>query len=104
ANDYQDIILRGRRVDFDDVLGEPYLDCEQAASLLEYGLNVFNKHRDFKPKRMVIHKTSNFREAEIKGFNEVLDQAGIMCDLISLRKSAMRLVRYGTMDVPRGSM
>lgn len=104
ANDFQDIILRGRKVDFDEVLGEPYLDYDKSVNLIGSALEVFNKHREFKPKRMVIHKTSGFREDEIKGFSETLEQAGIMYDLITLRKSTMRLVRYGTMPVPRGSM
>jgi len=104
ANDFQDIILRGRRVEFDEVLGEPFLDYEKSANLISSALEVFQKHRDAKPKRMVLHKTSGFRQGEVKGFSEVLEQAGIMYDLITLRKSPMRLIRYGTMPVPRGSM
>jgi hypothetical protein len=104
ANDFQDIILRGKKVDFDEVLGEPFLDYDKSISLLESALEIFDKHRESKPRRMVIHKTSSFRESEIKGFSEALEKAGIMYDLVTLRKSPMRLVRYGNMPVPRGSM
>lgn len=104
ANDFQDVILRGRKVDFDDVLGEPFLDYDKSVSLLTSALEVFNVHREQKPRRMVIHKTSGFREGEVKGFSELLEKAGIMYDLITLRKSPVRLVRYGSMPVPRGSM
>jgi hypothetical protein len=104
ANDFQDIILRGRIMDFDEVLGEPFLDYDKSKSLLNSALEVFSKHREFTPKRMVIHKTSGFRESEIKGFSEVLEKVGIMYDLVTLKKSTLRLVRYGNMPVPRGSM
>jgi hypothetical protein len=104
ANDFQDIILRGRKVEFDEVLGEPFLDYDKSVSLLTSALEVFNIHRDQKPKRMVIHKTSGFRDGEIKGFSELLEKEGIMYDLVTLRKSTLRLVRYGSMPVPRGSM
>ena len=104
ANDFQDIILRGRKVEFDEVLGEPFLDYEKSANLISSALEVFHKHRGATPKRMVLHKTSGFRQGEVKGFSEVLEQAGIMYDLVTLRKSPMRLIRYGTMPVPRGSM
>jgi hypothetical protein len=104
ANDFQDIILRGKKVDFDEVLGEPFLDYDKSISLLQSALQVFDQHRESKPRRMVIHKTSSFREGEIKGFSSVLEKAGIMYDLVTLRKSPVRLVRYGNMPVPRGSM
>jgi hypothetical protein len=104
ANDFQDIILRGKKVDFDEALGEPFLDYEKSISLLESALQVFDQHRESKPRRMVLHKTSSFRVSEVKGFSEVLEKAGIMYDLVTLRKSPIRLVRYGNMPVPRGSM
>jgi hypothetical protein len=104
ANDFQDVILRGRKVDFDEALGEPYLDYEKSKSLLESALKVFDEHRESKPKRVVIHKTSEFRAGEIKGFSELLEAARISYDLVTLRKSTLRLVRYGHMPVPRGSM
>jgi hypothetical protein len=104
ANDFQDIILRGRKVNFDDVLGEPFLDHDKSVSLVTQALEVFDRHRESKPKRMVIHKTSGFRDGEVRGFSEVLEKAGIMYDLVTLTKSSVRLVRYGTMPVPRGSM
>lgn len=104
ANDFQDIILRGRKVDFDEVLGEPFLDYEKSISLLTSALQVFDQHRDSKPKRLVIHKTSGFRDSEIRGFSELLEKEGIMYDLVTLKKSPFKLIRFGTMPVPRGSM
>lgn len=102
-NDFEDVILRGRKVEFDQSLGEPYLDYEKSKSLVEDALALFDKLREAKPKRVVVHKTSGFRDEEIRGFSETLNAAGIMCDLITLRKSGLRLLRYGQMPVPRGS-
>lgn len=104
ANDFEDIILRGRKVEFDEVLGEPFLDYDKSNTLITSALKVFSTHREAKPKRIVIHKTSGFREAEVKGFSEALDKENIMYDLVTLRKSPMRMIRYGSMPVPRGSM
>ena len=104
TNDFEDVILRGRKVEFDESLGEPFLDYEKSRNLLESALEVFDQHRESKPKRVVIHKTSEFRDGEIQGFRELLDDAGIMYDLVTLRKSTLRLVRYGNMPVPRGCM
>jgi hypothetical protein len=104
ANDFEDIILRGKKVDFDEALGAPFLDYEKSKGLLAYALDVFEKLRQAKPQRLVVHKTSEFRDDETKGFSEVLEDAGILYDLITLKKSQLRLVRYGTMPVPRGSM
>ena len=67
-------------------------------------MEIFEKLRQFKPKRLVIHKTSKFRDEEKKGFSEVLEESGILYDLVTLIKSPLRLVRYGTMPVPRGSI
>lgn len=104
ANDFQDVILRGRKVDFDEALGEPYLDYEKSKSILESALEVFDRHRESKPKRVVIHKTSEFRPEEIRGFSELLESSKIAYDLVTLRKSTLRLIRYGHMAIPRGSM
>jgi hypothetical protein len=104
ANDFEDIILRGKKVDFDEALGAPYLDYEKSKSLLVYALAVFEKLKRSGPQRLVVHKTSEFSEDETRGFSEVLEEAGILYDLITLKKSPLRLVRYGTMPVPRGSM
>jgi hypothetical protein len=53
---------------------------------------------------LVIHKTSDFKADEIKGFGEALEGAGILYDLVTIKKSPLRLVRFGTMPVPRGCM
>lgn len=104
ANDFEDIILRGKKVDFDESLGAPYLDYEKAKHLIKNGLEIFTKLRRRKPERLVIHKTSTFNEAETKGFSEILEGEDIIYDLISMRKVTMRLIRHGTMPIPRGSM
>lgn len=104
ANDFHDVILKGRKVDFDQILGEPFLDYDKSISLLTSALEIFNLHREAKPKRLVIHKTSGFRDNEIRGFSELLEKEGIMYDLVTLRKSPLKLIRYGQMPVPRGSM
>lgn len=103
SNDFEDIILKGKKVDFDDILGSPYLDYDKGFALLEEVLQTYEDLRKRKPKRMVVHKTSAFNDGERRAFAEVFENAGIIYDLISLRKSSLRLIRFGEMPVPRGT-
>jgi hypothetical protein len=104
SNDFDGIVLRGDKVDFDAALNMPFLDYEKSKRLLEFGLAEYQKLRRSLPRRLVIHKTSTFNEGEIRGFAEVLEANGIVYDLVSLTKSSFRLVRYGKYPVPRGTL
>lgn len=104
SNDFDDIILRGKKVDYDEELEMPYLDYDKSKYIIEETLNYYNKLKGNKlPKRIIIHKTSEYREDEIKGFSELLENRGIIYDLVTLKKSSLRFIRFGQMPVPRGT-
>ncbi|MCK4224481.1 MAG: hypothetical protein KAX39_04820 [candidate division Zixibacteria bacterium] len=103
SNDFEGLILKGDKVDFDEALRSPRLDYDKAQRLLKRSLSEYIKIRGTKPKRLVIHKTSLFNEEEIKGFSEVLEQAHIAYDLVTSAKASLKLVRHGKYPVPRGT-
>lgn len=103
SKDFEGIILRGDKVNFDEVLKRPFLDYEKAKKLLESSLEEYRKVRKAYPQRLVIHKTSLFTEEETKGFKEILESANILYDLVTLTKPSLRLIRYGRYPVPRGT-
>jgi len=105
SNDFADIILKGKAVNFDKNLGGPYLDYKQAKSLLQDALEVYKNLRRNRmlPERLVIHKTSDYTEGELIGLSEILDEARMVYDLVYLKKASFRLIRHGEMPVPRGT-
>lgn len=103
AKDFEDIVFKGMRASYDRTKGGPYLTKEQALSLIEQALKIFYDVKGFYPKRIVIHKTSSFEEEEIKGFEKILHEKNILYDFVSLTKSSFKLIRHGTMPIPRGT-
>lgn len=103
ANDFDDIVLRGQKVEFDETLGSPFLDYSKANSLIKEALTTFERIKGILPKRIVIHKTSIFNDDEISAFSEEFNKLKIIYDLVSLRKSPFKLIRYGSVPVPRGT-
>ena len=56
------------------------------------------------PERVVIHKSSGYDEAELKGFNAAAEKHGVRFrDLLALRDSSLRLFREGSYPPLRGT-
>jgi hypothetical protein len=68
------VILRGTPVVIDKNDKRPYMSEQQAYDLLSSALSEYGKALMHMPARIVIHKTSKFRDTEIKGFNRVLEE------------------------------
>ena len=66
------IILRGTPVSIDKKNRHPYLSEDQAYELLRDALDEYDRALEHMPARIVIHKSSHFRESERKGFLRVL--------------------------------
>jgi hypothetical protein len=57
------------------------------------------------PARIVIHKTSKFRDTEIKGFNRVLEEKSISAkDFVSITNTDMRLFSDSNYPPVRGTL
>jgi hypothetical protein len=98
------VIVRGghARVDKDD--RTPHLNSSDAAKLVADALAAYRREHRTNPARLVLHKTSYFDSAELEGCKAAADDAKIeIMDLLSLRRSRVRLFREGTFPVLRGS-
>lgn len=100
------VILRGTPIqneeDKDD--RRPFLGEEQAHDLLLEALEEYEGVVNHPPARMVIHKTSAYREGEIRGLKEALNENGIhRRDFVNVQPSGIRLYRDGQYPPYRGT-
>ncbi len=99
------IILRGTPVSIDKKNRHPYLTEEQAYELLRDALDEYDRALEHMPARIVIHKSSHFRDSERKGFRRALDEKGIRSkDFVAITDTDIRL--FGDKDYPpkRGTL
>lgn len=99
------IILRGTPVSTDKKDRRPYLSEDQAYQLLRDALREYDRALAHMPARIVIHKSSLFRESERVGFGRALDEAGIRSkDFVAITHTDIRL--FGDSDYPpkRGTL
>ncbi|MFC6738813.1 argonaute/piwi family protein [Methylobacterium tardum] len=99
------IILRGTPVSIDKKNRHPYLNEEQAYELLRDALDEYDRALEHMPARIVIHKSSYFRDSERAGFLRALDEKGIRSkDFVAITDTDIRL--FGDSDYPpkRGTM
>ena len=98
------VILRGEEIKLTKYDRTPHLSEEQAFNILSLSLKEYYDAVKIFPKRLVLHKTSNFNEAEIYGFNEAAKSFHInQVDLISIQPSDIRLYRQGSYPPMRGT-
>lgn len=83
---------------------QPHLDEKDSASLLKGALAAYRDEHHTSPARVVIHKTSGFSEAELDGFRRTAAEDRISdLDLVSVRRSSVRLFRTGSYPPLRGT-
>ena len=98
------VILRGEPVQIDKRNRRPYLTEEQAHTLLQDALYEYRIALSQAPARLVIHKSSYFRDTEIAGFHAAAEERNIHAiDLVTVMDSDLRLLRDGQYPVRRGS-
>jgi len=108
----QGLVVRGKKFDWDAVKRgrTPHLTTENAQLLVEETIREYANRRRM-PRRVVIHKTSEFwgdKHAgydEIAGFRQGIDRVSRSCDmdLVALRPSRLRLFREGEFPPIRGT-
>jgi hypothetical protein len=99
------IILRGTPVSIDKKNRHPYLNEDQAYELLRDALDEYDRALEHMPARIVIHKSSHFRDSERMGFLRALDEKGIRSkDFVAITDTDIRL--FGDKDYPpkRGTL
>lgn len=98
------VILRGEEIILKKHDRTPHLDGLQAYNLLNQSLNEYYDAVKIFPKRLVLHKTSNFNDDEIYGFSEASKKLNInQIDLVSIQTSDLRLYRHGNYPPMRGT-
>lgn len=98
------VILRGEEITLKKNDRTPHLSQEQAFNLLILSLKEYYQAIKYFPKRLVMHKTSNFSDEEIYGFSQAAKEMHInQVDLVSIQKSDIRLYRNGIYPPLRGT-
>lgn len=98
------VILRGEEITLKKNDRTPHLDDQQAFNLLTQSLKEYYDAVKIFPKRLVLHKTSNFNEDEIYGFTQAAKELHInQIDLVSIQTSDIRLYRSGNYPPMRGT-
>lgn len=98
------VILRGEEIVLKKKDLVPHLSGDQAFRLLDSSLREYYDAVKIFPRRLVLHKTSNFSPEEIEGFSKAASDLNInQVDLITLRKSDFRLYRTGGYPPMRGT-
>ncbi len=98
------IILRGEEVPKKKNDPVPHLNEEQAYQLLKLSLQEYYEAIKIFPKRLVLHKTSNYNDAELTGFrNSAKDCHVDTIDLIAIQPSRIRLYREKQYPPLRGT-
>lgn len=98
------VILRGTHVRQDKQDRRPYLNGEQAYNLLLRALDKYKGVLDHLPARIVVHKSSAFRQGEIEGLKEAMREKGIYkADFVNVQPSRIRLYRNGQYPPYRGT-
>jgi hypothetical protein len=99
------IIVRGDPVKLHKDDRVPHLDEAGAAKLLNHALKQYHSEHFHMPARVVLHKTSQFNEAELRGFIEAAKENRIAkLDAVSLWEgSPIRLFRLGAYPPLRGT-
>jgi hypothetical protein len=88
------LILRGTAVQQDKVDRRPFLSAEQAADLIARALAEYRDAVRTMPARLVIHKSSKFRQCELDGIRQATKGAGVSAvDFVTVSPSRMRLFR-----------
>lgn len=98
------VILRGEEIVKPKHDNTPHLTAEQAFNLLDLSLKEYHDAIKQPPKRLVLHKTSNYSQAEIEGFKQAAKKYFIhQVDLITVLSSDLRLYRQHEYPPLRGT-
>ncbi len=98
------VILRGEEIKLKKNNRTPHLTEQQAYNLLDTSLKEYYDAVKIYPKRLVLHKTSNFSLDEVNGFKEAAKNLHInQIDLVSIQQSDIHLYRQGGYPPMRGT-
>lgn len=98
------VILRGEEIKIPKNDKTPHLGELQAYNLLSQSLKEYLEAVKQTPTRLVLHKTSNFNDAEIEGFKAAAKEYHIaQVDLITILDTSFRMYRENAYPPLRGT-
>ena len=98
------VVVRGGQATLSKKDRTPHLNKDDSTSIIIQTLKRYRDEHKTSPARVVIHKSSYFTDEEQSGFRDGLEQERIsMVDMLSIRKSSIRLFRSGAYPVLRGT-
>ena len=98
------VILRGEEIKVNKYDRSPHMSEGQAFNLMSLSLKEYFDAIKIFPKRLVIHKSSNYSPDEIYGFKQAAKQANIyQIDLVTVMPSKLKLYREGAYPPLRGT-
>jgi len=98
------VIVKGAQARLDKDDRRPHLSDEDARLLLKNAIHVYRREHRTSPARLVVHKTSEMTDDEVRGFRAAADEHQIdVVDLVSVRRSLTRLFREGAYPPLRGT-
>lgn len=99
------LILRGSPVEIDKRDRQPHLTIEQAHDLLIKAIEGYHFAEGIFPKRVVIHKSSKYTDAELEGFITAISEKSVTTfDFVTILESDIRLFRSGSYPPLRGTL
>ena len=98
-------VLKGSRAHTESRGRHPYMTQYDAHQLTSRVLSAYRKHHMHFPARVIVLKTSRFRDEESAGISRALDQAGTeLRDLVWVQESySVKVLRDGNYPVLRGT-
>ena len=98
-------ILKGKRAQTESRGRHPYMTFDDAYELTSQVLSAYKNHHKHFPARVIVLKTSRFRDDEAKGILKALDEAGTeLRDLVWVQESySVKILRDGNYPVLRGT-
>jgi hypothetical protein len=99
------LIVQGGSASYDKDDRSPHLSRTDAQRLLAEGLATYRREHKTMPARLVMHKTSYFNADEKAGFSEAAsDEKLEVLDLVTIRRSGIRILRAGDSPMVRGTV
>jgi hypothetical protein len=104
SSDGEGFALRGEAVPYDEKRRQPYLTEQKAHDLMETVLQAYRERAGRDPARLVVHKTTEFTDAERAGIDRAVTAVPTV-QLLTLRsRHDFRLLRRGTYPPHRGTL
>jgi hypothetical protein len=98
------IAIKGRDAKISETDRQPHMAAPDVQELVARCIKAFRDEHKTNPARVVVHKTSNFDDAEISAFRQTLNSEKIsIYDLMTLDRSRIRLFREGYYPPLRGT-